>query len=484
MVKKQSKRNRPRKQGKIGRKTHGNRNRNTGAEGRPPRITANTPHDYSTERITAFGGLLGLIKFLDLIDFKPAFESTYTSPIRKPKLGCYRMVLGLLMLLFIGFTRIGHFQYLREDSMVCGILKVSILPAVSTFWRYLQSLRALHSQALLKLMGVLRKSVWSLCGYNPKRISIDLDTTVSTVYGEIEESHKGHNTKHRGKKGLRPVLGFIAETREYISGSQRRGKTITVTEVAELIRGFKDYLPECVKKILVRGDGEFIGWESVKSCEEMGYSFIFGNRRCTPTFKKKGWYRHGEYEYNECLYQPNGWGSPCRFVVMRIPKEKQKDRQLPLFKEEGYSYRVFVTNLKTKPHNAIRRYDKRADVENCIGEAQREGIQAIPSKKFQSNQVFFQLVMLAYNLWRWMKLLSGAQEKEKHGCEETDGFSGIEIVDNTVRIARLKMLYVAAKIVHHGNRNRVYYSIHESRAEGIFEFLDYLDRHRQLKKAE
>ena len=367
-----------------------------------------------------------------------------------------------------------------------GVIFLSVLgswlPVVSTFWRYLQSLSPLQSQALLTLMGILRKSVWSLCGYQPKGVSIDLDTTVSTVYGEIEESYKGHNTKHRGKKGLRPVLGFIAETREYLCGSQRRGKTITVKEVADLIRGFRDYLPVCVKKILVRGDGEFIGWESVKSCKEMGFSFIFGNRRCTPPFPKEGWYRHGEYEYNECLYKPNGWDSPCRFVVMRIPKEKKKDRQLPLFKEEGYSYRVFVTNLTTKPHNAIRRYDKRADVENSIAEAQREGILAIPSKKFQSNQVFFQLVMLAYNLWRWMKLLAGAQEKQNSGDEYAPGFAGIEIVDNTVRVARLKMLYVAAKIVHHGNRDHVYYSIHESRAAGIIDFLDYLDRRRQLKK--
>ena len=482
MVKKQGRRKRHQKQGKSCRKNPRRRYRKTGLSGRQPRITANTQYDRSAERITAFGGLLGLVKFLDLIDFKAAFESSYVRPFRRSKLGCYRMVLGLLMLLFIGFSRIGHFKYLREDSMVCGILKVPILPAVSTFWRYLQSLNALHCLALLRLMGVLRERVWRLCDYKPRRVSIDLDTTVATVYGEIEESYKGHNTKHRGKKGLRPVLAFIEETREYLCGSQRRGKTITVQEVAGLIRDFRLYLPECVKKVLVRGDGEFIGWESVKSCEEQGYSFIFGNRRCTPSFPKKGWYPHGEYDYNECQYQPNGWGAPCRFVVMRIPTDKQKDRQLALFEEEGYSYRVFVTNLKTKPHNVIRRYDKRADVENCIGEAQREGILAIPSKKIRSNQVFFQLVMLAYNLWRWMKLLSGAQQKEQHGCAESPGFSGIAIVDHTVRIARLKMLYVAAKIVHHANRDIVYYSIHESRAEGIVDYLEYLDRRRELKK--
>ena len=85
-------------------------------------------------------------------------------------------------------------------------------------------------------------------------------------------------------------------------------------------------------------------------------------------------------------------------------KRAKGQRQLPLFKEDLYVYRVFVTNLSRKPHNVIAEYDKRADVENSIGEAQREGILAIPSKKFQSNHAYFQIVMLAYNLWCWLKL--------------------------------------------------------------------------------
>ena len=85
MVKKQSKRRCSRRQGKINKKMQRTRNRKAESAGRQPRITANTLYDYSTERITAFGGLLGLIKLMDLIDFKPAFESTYVSPDRKPR---------------------------------------------------------------------------------------------------------------------------------------------------------------------------------------------------------------------------------------------------------------------------------------------------------------------------------------------------------------------------------------------------------------
>jgi hypothetical protein len=428
--------------------------------------------------MTAFGGLLALVKFLDLIKYEQVFNDLYVSPARKTELGCYRMVLGLLIMLFIGFHRISHIDYLRHDPVVTGILKVTRLPVVSTFWRYVQSLKIMQSQALIRIMGVLRVRVWTLIGYHPKHIRVNIDTTVATVYGDIQGAHKGHNTKHRGKKGLRPVFCFIDETREYLCGKQRRGKTITAKEVANQIKMFKKLLPPSVKKIVVCGDGEFISSESVSACVEEGFAFILGNRRCTPPFSDNEWYRHGLYDYNECWYQPTGWDQAYRFVVMRIRKEDKKDRQLNLFKDENYLYRIFVSNLEGKPHKIIAKYDRRADVENSIGEAQREGVLAIPSKKFQSNHAFFQIVMLAYNLWRWLKLTAGHHHRELVVEKTGEEPERIEVVAQTIRLARLKMLYVAAKVSHHSNRDRIYYSIHDTRASGIIDFLEYLDMRR------
>jgi hypothetical protein len=59
----------------------------------------------------------------------------------------------------------------------------------------------------------MRERVWAHCGLALKVIHIDIDTTVETVYGEtLQGALKGHNTKHRGKKGFRPVMAFISET--------------------------------------------------------------------------------------------------------------------------------------------------------------------------------------------------------------------------------------------------------------------------------
>ena len=449
------------------------------AEVRKTVITPDTPYAECSERLTAFGGLLALVKFLDLLDFEKTFEGQYVRPKREVELGNYRMVLGMLVMLFIGFQRLGHLAYVRTDAMVCGVLHVKALPVVSTFWRYLTSLGIIQSASLLRLGAALRAKVWALCEYAPRRVTVNIDTTVATVYGEIEGARKGHNTKHRGKKGLRPVLCFIEETREYLCGTQRRGETISSEEVARQIRQFRKQLPDCVKEIRVRGDGEFIGWESIKACLDEGFVFTFGNKRCAPPFSEDGWYRHGEYEYNECDYQPMGWEQPFRFVVMRIREDQRGDRQLKLLESENYLYRVFVTNAKGRPHHVIDDYDQRADVENLIGEAQREGVLAIPSKRFHAHHAFFQIVMLAYNLWRWMKLLAGHAQREAKGATSGDDRRQITMPDHTIRIARLKMLFVAAKILSHGNRDEMRYSMHEQRSTGLMDFLVYLDRRRK-----
>lgn len=442
-------------------------------------ITANTPYGLCEDRLTAYGGLHALLKVLDLIGFKPMFERLYVPPERRCELGDHGMLTGFLMLLFIGFQRLGHFEFIRHDPMVCGALKVAKLPVASTFWRYLRSLCIVQSKSLLRLSAALRGRVWAELGWAPEMVSVDIDTTTATVYGDVEGGKVGYNTKHRGKKGLRPVLLFIAETREYLCGTLRKGSTLEGREAAWQIKLIRSMLPECVKKVLVRGDGEFMCQESVKACENQGFSYIFGNKRCTPVFAKRGWYRHGEHEYNECLYQPTGWDKPRRFVVMRITKEQADKRQLSLPQCEGYTYRVFVTNLSDQPHQVVACYDKRAGVENLIGEAQREGVLAIPSNKFHANHAFFQIVLLAYNLWRWTKLLAGACDNPGFNpgrARPEDSSPGLP--DHTNRLARLKLLFVAAKIQFHAGQSLVRFSLHDDRASGLMRFLRFLDKRR------
>jgi hypothetical protein len=457
---------------------------------RAKKINASTTYDTCSEQLSPFGGLLALIKFLNLIDFQQIFDFAYRGPERKPKLGHYRMMTGVLMLLFIGFNRIWHFSYLRLDAMLCGFFNLARLPVASTFWRYVNSLGINQAQSLLRLMAVLRERVWSLCQLSYYRICLDIDTTVETVFGNQQGARKGHNTKHRGKKGYRPVLCFIEQTREYLLGRFRRGETISGEETAAFIAKIKGFLPACVKQVLIRADAEFQSWSSINECLKAGFNFIIANKRCDPPFDPHCWYRPHQQqaiEYNSCIYQPMGWLQPVRFVAMRMPKEKnvakEKWVQCQLFEDDRYKYRIFCTDLGAKAHTVIEQYDKRADVENLVGESKREGLAAIPSSRFKNNYAYFQIVMLAYNIWRYLKMLAEHSCKSQQPAGQSASGQALGgIITNTVRIARLRLLMIAAKVVTASNRDKVRYSVQDSRTPALMSFLRFLDLKRSQIK--
>jgi hypothetical protein len=454
-------------------------------EPRARKINASTVFETCTEQITPFGGLLGLIKFLDLIQLKEIFENLYIAPTRNTKLGNYRMVVGILMLLFIGFNRIWHFTYIRLDAIICGFFQLTQLPAATTFWRYMDSLGLNQANSFIKIMSVMRERVWQLCDFTYKEIHLSTDTTVETLYGHQQGGRKGHNTKNRGKKGYRPVLCFIDETREYLLGKLRKGETMSGEEVAKFIKNIKPQLPGCVKKVLFRGDGEFFSWESVSACIEEGFHFILANKGARPPFDPKMWYKPKKrkpVEYNSCTYKPMGWEVACRFVAMRIPKDLKtpagKPVQCELFEDDRFTYRIFCTDLTGKPHKVIAAYDKRADVENLVGESKREGLEAVPSAKFKNNYAYFQIVMLAFNIWRYFKIM--AEISNKSGLSQSpdpvhDPLKGLK--DNLIRIARLKLLLIGAKVVYHST-DKVKYSVMDTRTPGLMHFLIYLDNAR------
>jgi len=450
------------------------------------KINASTAYETCTEQLSPFGGLLVLIKFIDLVNFHKIFNSAYHKPSRNPKRGHYLMMVGILMLLFIGFNRIWHFVYVRMDAMLCGFFSVTRLPAASTFWRYVESLGINQAKSLLKVMRILRERVWQLCGFTFYRIRVDIDATVNTVYGNQQGARKGHNPKHRGKQGLRPVLAFIEETREYLVGKLRPGTTVDGAEAAAFIADIENHLPGCVQEVLLRADGEFLSWQSVQAAMAAGFDFIIANKGCSPVFDSDQWYqpwRRKPFQYNSCIYQPGGWGRPCRFVAMRILKEQTQLSNQPqqgvLFEDDKYTYRIFCTSLAGSAHQVVAQYDKRADVENLVGEAKREGLDMIPSTKFKNNYAFFQIVMLAYNIWRYMKMIANhSVYGDQSDDTAVDGSVLKGIMSNTVRIARLKLLFIAAKVVKDGNRDKVKYSIHDARTPAMFYLLKFIDKAR------
>jgi hypothetical protein len=174
----------------------------------------------------------------------------------------------------------------------------------------------------------------------------------------------------------------------------------------------------------------------------------------------------------EFRYQPEGWGQEYRFLALRYrTKPKVKDEAAPeqyqLFDTPEYRYRVFVTSMSDPLHWLVWFYNQRAGAENLIKEANNDaGLAAHPSCRFETNRNYFQLAMLAYNLNCWLMLFN-----------REEGVSSQTLKHTTLATARLRFLFLAAKIWRPAGRVGVSYSDHYEE-KGVFQRL--LDRLRSI----
>ncbi len=178
---------------------------------------------------------------------------------------------------------------MQLDSLLCGFFHLNRLPVASTYWRYVDSLGINQANSLVNLMTALRQRFWQLCGLRFHKLHINLDTTVETLYGHQQGGRKGHNPSHQGKRGI-GRWAFIEQTRECLLGRLRKGHLKRQGGRA-FIHKLKRQLPNETPPVLLRGDGEFLSWDSVAAANQEGFEFIFGNKVCQPVFESSRWYR-------------------------------------------------------------------------------------------------------------------------------------------------------------------------------------------------
>jgi hypothetical protein len=434
----------------------------------PNKIGASTPYDFEAKNLTAYGGLLPVVTMLEKLGFQQLVEETLTVKRITRAMPMYQFVLAMALAVYVGFSRLHHLRFLAREPMLTGILKVLRLPRQCTFWRFLASLHLGVARQLLEVQRRMRERVWEAAHVQLAAVTLDTDTTVHTVFGNQMGGRKSYNPKNKGKKSYQPILTFLAETREYVSGELRNGDRPTGAQIARHLESVFTALPRQVKTIQARADSGFYCGEAVEAYQSRGVQFIVSARktsRLVDELKAGDWKRSPRTDADdqcEFRYQPEGWGKAYRFIAVRYrkkptPKTSGEPEQYQLFDTPEYSYRVFVTNMKEPADLLVWFYNQRAGAENLIKEANNDaGLAAHPSGRWMMNCNHFQLAMLAYNLNCWLMLFN----REEHAKVES-------LKHTTLATARLRFLFLAAKIWRHAGRVGVSYSDHYAE-QGIF----------------
>jgi Transposase DDE domain group 1 len=448
----------------------------------PFKIGASTRYDFAGRNLTAYGGLLPVATMLEKLGFQQLVEETLTVKRLTRAMPIYQFVLAMVLALYVGFSRLNHLRFLEREPMLTGILKVLRLPPQCTFWRFLASLHLSVAGQVLQMQRVMRQRVWEAAHIQLKVVTLDTDTTVHTLFGKQMGGRRSYNPKNKGKKSYQPILTYLAETREYISGELRNGDRPTGRQIARHLQSVFAALSQTVQTIYARADAGFYCAEAVQAYEKAGAHFIIAARktsRLVEELKAADWKRSPQSDADgqcEFCYQPEGWGKAYRFIALRYakkpqPHEAEEAEQYQLFDTPEYSYRVFVTNIRGDIAVLAWFYKQRAGAENLIKEANNDaGLAAHPSARWAMNCIHFQLAMLAYNLNCWLMLFSREEEAKVDALQHT-----------TLATTRLKFLFLAARIWRHAGRVGVSYSDHYT-DKSLFQRL--MNRLRTIVEAE
>lgn len=262
-----------------------------------------------------------------------------------------------------------------------------------------------------------------------RRLTLDLDSHVSVVYGSQQRAKRGYNPKKRGRGSYHPLLCSIGETRDYLGGVYRPGNRHTSYGALDFLKNMLTLLPDEVRGKVkrLRADSGFFCYRLMRWLIKKGIEYFI-------VLPMQPWVQKeiqrlkfqqvsrdiSVAEFELVLKKPfvpkrsKGRARKkiaCRAVVIRTKlKAKEKpSKQLRLLtgSEARYDYQVIATNSDLPALTVWRTYNQRACCENFIKEGiYSYGLDCIPSHTWAGNCLWFEVAMLSYNLMNWFKELA------------------------------------------------------------------------------
>lgn len=356
--------------------------------------------------LTQFGGVALIEQFFQRIHLQGTLWRHVRFAQRNNRYSISEFLKALLHPLILGLGRIETTEPLRYNGVFHYLAGLPGYPEATSLRRFLQRFAGGGRTSFVQLHDAWRGAMLG----RPAQAIFDLDSTVLTVYGRQERAEVGYNPKKRGRPSYLPLLCFEGNTQDCWEGSYHPGDTHVSTVTIPLLERAFAKLPGPIREVRVRADGAFFDHKIIEFIEGKRAFYAIVARLTRPLKSRLGGLRYRRVSSGvwaaQFRYCPHGWPGPRRFVVIRRPVPEEPSAQLHLFRMGGYTYQVLVTNLRLKTVNLWRFYNQRARAELIIRELKDAyALGKIPTQDFATNEAFFQIVLLAYNLLNWFKRL-------------------------------------------------------------------------------
>ena len=397
---------------------------------------------FTGKTLSHFGGVYLLYQFLTKFGLKSRIAHDIHLIQRNHRYSLSDMLLALVYPMMLGLDRIETTYLLRQNGVFQYLTGLPSYPNPTTLRRFLLRIHPQALQELFQFHDRLRTQFIQKPTLR-KRLIFDLDSTVLTVYGKLQGAKIGYNPHKRGRPSYHPVICFEAHTKDCWHAIFRPGNTYPGSVALDLLKSSLAKLPYGSCSLRLRGDVGFYDHELIEFLDEKNIGYAIIAKLTQPLQRKLSAIRFRSisplWQVGSFSYQPMGWEEPHKFIVMRkrLPESHSEQAQLTLFQLDDWAYHILVTNLPLRPENIWRFYHERASVELIIRELKRDyPLGKIPTRNFTANEIYFHLLLLAYNLINWFKRFCLPEE-----------FQSI-----TLGTLRNQLLIVPGQLVYTGNR--------------------------------
>jgi hypothetical protein len=366
--------------------------------------------------LTIYAGLLPILNFMKRLSFRERIIEGVNT--RRAPNARYQLVDAIQMVvigMIAGATAMEHVATVWKDKVLQRMGGWGDVPVATTLGRIVKKVTLGNVVELEVLVHHFRGRVWKGAIRAGQRLRsalsemwVDVDSTVEGVFGRQEGAEKGYNPKRKGQKSYHPLMAFVSETKEVLHSWFRCGNAYSGN-------GIVDFMKECMShirgsvRVVFRGDSAFFNGGLFDYLESVGAGFLvkvkFKGLRVLlegqlwrPVSGSSGW------EWAEFQHRCQNWSFYRRFVAVRRLVRVEKG----LIDLPEYEYFCYVTTELLAPMEAHLKYGKRATCETWIEEFKGQvGAGNIRTSEFLANSVLFQGAVLAYNILKWMALLTG-----------------------------------------------------------------------------
>ena len=255
----------------------------------------------------------------------------------------------------------------------------------------------------------LQEGLFSLTGKwlgecNLSRITIDCDSTVSTVYGHQQGAEKGYNPQKKGAASYHPLLCYCREMKLLINSWFRTGSAYTSNGICEFMLQTLFILPSKVKQIFFRADSGFFNGALFDLLEEKGHQYLVKVKlkNLTDLLKKQAWEKISPtISISQFEYQAQAWKVSRKLRAIRMMTGFSTYEVFgTIYKVPQYEYFCYCSNLKGLTAEKLHTlYGARAESENWIEQTKNQlhASQTV-TDDFEVNDILWQLAVLGYNL--------------------------------------------------------------------------------------